>query len=412
MTDADYENKYIVTEDLKQIINVSTRSFGKPLKYFTERKLIARHLPLMEENGDMGLGNLLKAVSFLLYWDKADRRSIVCCDFGNNRSRTVVEAFHYAKFGFHFEDEYHGYKNHLIYNCECKHLPPLHEVEHELKRIGDKYNQDVQVTLKEMQKHASRTSYNSLAKKTEDFIASIKKLKLWERDYESLASIMECFKQVKVKEGYVLDGFQCGLPHFDSKMVLHARKSDGVEFIPSDAIDFLISRSPWVFYPRINPLAKDVKIGNYYAEFDDGKYIRFNADSEYAKGIVKPLWEDIIVPFNEEGIWEAVLLYIAPMLMPGYWHWAYANITPVTSDSVFIKNCKTIDDYSKNMDLSLLRPTVFMESESKATVFFAAWGWNGLEHWQLDVVKNGDSVEIEETMGPVNMIYYHNFITL
>ena len=127
-----------------------------------------------------------------------------------------------------------------------------------------------------------------------------------------------------------------------------------------------------MFYPRIDPLAKDVKIDDYYGKFDDSKYIRFNADFEYAKDIVKPLWEDIIVPFNEEGIWEAVLLYIAPMLMPGYWHWAYANITPVTSDAVFIKNCKTIDDYSKNMDLSLLRPTVFVESESKATVFFAA----------------------------------------
>ena len=94
LTEADYNNKYIFTDDLKQIINVSGRPFEKPLSFFRERDLIARNMPLTEKDGDMGFDTLLKAVRYLLFWDRRDKRSIVCCGFGVNRSRTVIEAFH------------------------------------------------------------------------------------------------------------------------------------------------------------------------------------------------------------------------------------------------------------------------------------------------------------------------------
>ena len=46
-----------------------------------------------------------------------------------------VEAFHYAKTGNHFFDEYKGFENHLIYNCSSGFLPPLEYVEKELKTL-------------------------------------------------------------------------------------------------------------------------------------------------------------------------------------------------------------------------------------------------------------------------------------
>ena len=64
-------------------------------------------------------------------------RSIVCCAFGVNRSRTVIEAFHYAKMGYHLEDEYEGFKNHLICNCESGFLPPLSDVERDLASLAE-----------------------------------------------------------------------------------------------------------------------------------------------------------------------------------------------------------------------------------------------------------------------------------
>lgn len=137
LTDADYNNKYIITEDLRYIINVSERGLGRPFTFFKQRNLIAKHLPMKEERGAMDLLSLKLAVHFLILSENEGKRSIVCCDFGNNRSRTVIEAFHYVKMGYHFEDEYKGYLNHLIYNCEEGFLPPLADVEQELRRLRE-----------------------------------------------------------------------------------------------------------------------------------------------------------------------------------------------------------------------------------------------------------------------------------
>lgn len=138
LTEADYKNKYIITDDLIQIINLSEIvSIDKRRQIFEDKGIIVRNMPLAEEGYDIGFEKILDAVRHLLFWDHEGKRSLVCCDFGVNRSRTVIEAFHYAKMGYHFEDEYRGYFNHLIYNCEAGHLPPLAEVEYELQHIYD-----------------------------------------------------------------------------------------------------------------------------------------------------------------------------------------------------------------------------------------------------------------------------------
>jgi hypothetical protein len=53
LTEADYNNKYILTEDLRLIINVSGRDFERPQEFFQERNITARFMPLTEKNGDM-----------------------------------------------------------------------------------------------------------------------------------------------------------------------------------------------------------------------------------------------------------------------------------------------------------------------------------------------------------------------
>lgn len=61
---------------------------------------------------------------------------IVHCDFGNNRSRSFVEAFHYMVIGRQLEDEYKGEINHLAYNCKAGHLPPMEELESKLRDLS------------------------------------------------------------------------------------------------------------------------------------------------------------------------------------------------------------------------------------------------------------------------------------
>ena len=72
----------------------------------------------------MDVNAILQAVAKLAEYDKDGTPIIVHCMGGNNRSRTVVEAFYFAKLGTHLEDEYKGYPNHLLFNCGEGFLPP------------------------------------------------------------------------------------------------------------------------------------------------------------------------------------------------------------------------------------------------------------------------------------------------
>lgn len=87
----------------------------------------------------MGYGNLIHAVRCLLSWDRKGKRSIVCSEIGNYNNRVVIEAFHYAKMGFHYNDICRGYQNHLIYHSMYGHLPPLPQIENDLKRLGEEF---------------------------------------------------------------------------------------------------------------------------------------------------------------------------------------------------------------------------------------------------------------------------------
>ena len=387
-----------------QIINVTTREFRETLSFYRERNTIARHIPL-NEDGDMGFGNLLSAVRLLLSWDKKGKRSIVCSEIGNYNNRVVIEAFHYAKMGFHYDDTCRGYQNHLIYHSMYGHLPPLPQIEHELKRLGEEFNQDIQQSLSDLKQKASRNYYNALAEKAGNFAKSIREV-ISRDNYEDLSPIMSYFNQVKVKDGYVLDGFESGSFH-SSRMVLHARKAAGTIFIPLHDDKFSNESVMWKLLGNDTDATLNDWIEDNTRVFDDSMYIRTRVHYSLTKHLVKPIWDDIIVPFNEEGVWEAVLLYIAPKMMPGAWHAIMGNIYPVCSDADFINRCKTIEDYNTYTGTNALYPYVNILSENNAIVYLTAWGWYGLKSWRFNVTRRGDSVVIELAQeSPESLIYY------
>ena len=396
-----YETDY---DQGNQIINVTTREFLKPLSFFRQRNTVARHIPL-NEDGDMGFGNLLSAVRLLLSWDKKGKRSIVCSEMGNYNNRVVIEAFHYAKMGVHYDDKCRGYQNHLIYHSMYGHLPPLPQIEYELKRLGEEFSQDIQQSLADLKLQASSTYYNAYAEKTCNFVKSIREV-ISKGAYEDLSPIMSCFNQVKVKDGYVLDGFESGSRH-SSRMVLHARKAAGTPFIPLHDDKFNDEMVMWKLLGNENDATLNEWIEDNKRAFDDSMYIRTRVHYCLTEHLVKPIWDDIIVPFNEEGIWEAILLYIAPRMMPGAWHAIMGFIYPVCSDADFISRCKTIEDYNTYTGTNALYPRVSILSEKTARVYFTAWGWYGLKSWTFKVTRKGYSVEIEaEQKSPESLIYY------
>ena len=134
-TSADLRNPWIFSKDVAVVICVSQRYDEVLVETLKQRGIEYHYLPLDEEIDDIGWENVKKAVSIVLQADREDKRVIVHCDFGAHRSRLIVEAFHFAKFGHHFIDGYHGYDNRIIYNCANHHLPSLEIVEHELRSM-------------------------------------------------------------------------------------------------------------------------------------------------------------------------------------------------------------------------------------------------------------------------------------
>lgn len=134
-TKSDLNNKWIYYPDTVVVVNVSQKEDKEVQEEIIKRGADYYHFPLQEEVADIGWGNVLKAVSILLKYDKMKKPMFVHCDCGNHRSRLVIEAFHFAKFGVHFFDEYKGFDNHLIYDSETGHLPQLKEIELNLREI-------------------------------------------------------------------------------------------------------------------------------------------------------------------------------------------------------------------------------------------------------------------------------------
>lgn len=118
------------------VVNVCENKYPQHIRQLLEeRKLRLYHLPLLEGTGDMGIANLLEAVRILKHSDSASQKVVVHCSCGQNRSRTVVEAYYYHKFAQQFPDEYHGYPNHLLYNIGEGHLPFMDDLSTLLQAI-------------------------------------------------------------------------------------------------------------------------------------------------------------------------------------------------------------------------------------------------------------------------------------
>lgn len=116
-TEAEIGNPYIYG-DVRHVINVSEHEYSDRLAaMFAQRGITTVHLPMGECVDGMRAEDICTAVKLLTGYDIADERAVVHCDFGQNRSRTVIEALHYAKYGRHFEDNYKDCLNHLTCNC-------------------------------------------------------------------------------------------------------------------------------------------------------------------------------------------------------------------------------------------------------------------------------------------------------
>lgn len=119
-------------------VNVSEKPYSPELEAaMKERGIDWLFCPLSEQTPEWNDWEApLCTVVEALYGAFLDgKKMVVHCNFGNNRSRTMIEAFYYVLEGKQFEDEYKGEVNHLAYNCKIGHLPPFKETERILGNI-------------------------------------------------------------------------------------------------------------------------------------------------------------------------------------------------------------------------------------------------------------------------------------
>ena len=111
-------------------INVSEKPYSPELMLAMRKKGISWFgCSVSEEEGEDWFSALKMGLRFLLTGYLSSMKMVVHCDFGNNRSRTFVEALYYVLKGEQFPDEYKGEYNHLIYNSKQGHLPPVEKLE-------------------------------------------------------------------------------------------------------------------------------------------------------------------------------------------------------------------------------------------------------------------------------------------
>lgn len=130
---SDVNNPYIFGET-KHVIDMCYYREPEVIDLIQSKGATFDWFPTDEEPMDQDM--ILKAVAKLFEYDRDGSPIIVHCLGGNNRSRTVVEAYHLAKLGRHLEDEYKGYPNHLLYNCGEGFLPPIKDMEKMIRHIA------------------------------------------------------------------------------------------------------------------------------------------------------------------------------------------------------------------------------------------------------------------------------------
>lgn len=118
-------------------ISLSEKPYSPELiKAMAEHSIKWVHFPLSEKPGVSWQEAYSQALPLLLGAYKAGKKIVVHCDFGANRSRTLIEAFYYILTGEEYDDEHKGEINHLAYNCKLNHFPPLEETETWLKNLA------------------------------------------------------------------------------------------------------------------------------------------------------------------------------------------------------------------------------------------------------------------------------------
>lgn len=124
----DFNSKYKCA-DIDIIINVSDCLKPEIMTIIKERNIDSYWFPMNESTSDIGLNSIYGAIVVLRKAEIDNKKVFIHCWGGNNRSQTVTDSYFFLRQKQQPENEYKGFKNHLIYNAETGHLPSIEKME-------------------------------------------------------------------------------------------------------------------------------------------------------------------------------------------------------------------------------------------------------------------------------------------
>lgn len=205
------------------------------------------------------------------------------------------------------------------------------------------------------------------------------------KQHEDMTDIFKMLDMVKVPEGYVLDTYEYG-DYWGGLYSLYLRKQKvtGLYAPPNDDD----KQFSW-----FNKKEKTL------LPYDDS--LKITGRIYISSMMIPEIWDRVKVPFSPMGIWQALLLYRTPILLPKFWHMNYGKRDFVFSrqdlfDIFSAKYYRLESTEGKKLkDICFgedILPKVLING-GNARVEYLYWNnWSGLCRSITYVTKHGDGV--------------------
>lgn len=242
---------------------------------------------------------------------------------------------------------------------------------------------------------------NELAIATHRFEQNLQKVSFGA--FWDLRDILTGLPHIHFREGYTLDGCYVG-DRRNASMKLYAYKMDSTNrYIPGrlgihlDPEDMFHLQNIWKKIGGKKESAED-KIAPPIP-FKDGQVIEGTISYESFK-TVPPMNDYLDIDFDEESIWEAMLLLEeASNYLPHRWHGGYANGRLIVDGTSLVQSCNghlSKEEWEPFMNDERLSPKVEILSGDSAQINYCRWGnWSGLTYIVLNATRKGRSISFD-----------------
>ena len=233
--------------------------------------------------------------------------------------------------------------------------------------------------------------------------------------YDDLMPVVEQLPLLKIRKNYVLDFFEKGDDHGWINQPYCHTETAFERYFPTDVEEVEEKGNYGSLFGLIKKKAPKMVKQKVHIPYNDTLLINDRIDFREADD-VPPILPYFDVPFTEEGIIQAWLLYNLEDFMPKGWHMNYSRVDYVfdirrienmfppynpKERSSFGGRSKVRDEVFA-LDLESLLPTVKVTGDT-AVLEYAYWNdWRGMVKSTVKVEKDGNSVKFSK---PENQIF-------